>query len=138
MSRNSLSLELRTLQIRLAAVPKRARRIGYQIVDDELNKAVERMRHIIMTSGTESTNRPGRTESEKMLNSVSRTPVSNDPYAVSGQFGWLQDPERYFQYQEDGFTHYQTGQWIEGMHAMFDAFMEARENVYRRIAEVTR
>lgn len=129
------ALEMRTLQIRLASVPNQARAAAYAIVDDELNNAVAAVRQRIETSGRGD--KAGRIESGEMLRRVSRTAVQNEKFSVSGDFGWVNNPERYFQYQEDGFRHYQTGEFIEGMHAVFDAFLTARENVYRRVSEIT-
>lgn len=45
---------------------------------------------------------------------------------VYGEYGWLNNQQEYFQYQELGFTHYKSGEAIPAMNALRDSFVEAQ------------
>lgn len=49
---------------------------------------------------------------------------------ISGEVGWINGSESYYKYQEYGFTHWITGQYITGMGALRSA-KETTEMVFR-------
>lgn len=81
----------------------------------------------------------GRVDTTKMYRAVSyTTPKSSYFYA---RFGWGLNGnpyEDYFWYQEHGFNHVGAGRYIEGMHAMLQAFVIVREQFYADVKKVTR
>ena len=58
--------------------------------------------------------------------------------SLVGEFGWLDDQEAYFKYQDQGFVHWLSGEKITGMLALADAGIEARQEFIRRLAEMFR
>lgn len=62
-----------------------------------------------------------------MYRGVSTDRRGSNQYARKARFGWLQDPQDYYLYQEEGFWHTQAERSIEGMFAMGDAFYEAEQ-----------
>lgn len=98
----------------------------------------QRMANIIET--TPSSIRPGksdRVDTGLMLNSVSISDmrkISKDQYQT--EFGWVDLVEDYFLTQEHGgFSRgLRVGnRMISPMHALTGAFIEAREDLYRRV-----
>ena len=110
-------------------------------VDDgvgaELQQAMDdgrdTMKHLIKTRGTSKSGKAGRHESWHMVNSVSSNvyPGTKAGNQV-GRFGWIEEYENYFGFQEGGFDHV-NGVTVEGMYAMVDAadivFKEFEDNV---------
>ena len=82
--------------------------------------------------------RAGRVDTTLMYRSVSYVrPRSSYFY---GKFGWGLNGhpyEDYFWYQEQGFNH-TSGVRVEGMHAMYAAFVDVREDFYRKVKELAR
>lgn len=74
----------------------------------------------------------------KMANGVSVDRRGSNQYARKARFGWLKDPEDYFLYQEEGFWHVNSGESIEGMFAMGDAFYEAEQLATEAINDLMR
>lgn len=109
-----------------ARVQKRAAKIVEETVQDGANLM---QRNIV---------RSGRVDTTLMYRSVSYVkPRSSYFY---GRFGWGLNGhpyEDYFWYQEQGFRH-TSGVHVEGMHAMYGAFIEVREDFYRKVRELAR
>lgn len=85
------------------------------------------VRYRILTSGTAKSGKQGRVETGKMVDSVKHrvTGVSNTK--ATAKFGWLARPEEYFSYQDKGFTHWKSGETVEGMNAIADAREEIKD-----------
>jgi hypothetical protein len=96
----------------------------------------DKMRELIETKGTNrdwsgpwysaKTNRyrsrsgPGRIDSGDMLNNVTAQ-FQRGQKESRAAFGWLKKYEEYYEFQEEGFTHWVTNEEITGMFALRDA-----------------
>lgn len=96
------------------------------------------MKHLISTRGTANSGKAGRIDTGRMLNAVThsfnpKTAGGN----VSGRFGWLQDKQDYFGFQEGGFHNVRAGVDVEGMYALVDAYelvsRELQEKIRRNL-----
>lgn len=70
----------------------------------------------ITSRGARTSGPRGRYDTGEMYSKVgskTSTHVSN--------FGWINGSKPYFVLQEGGFTHVNSGQWIEGMYAITDS-----------------
>lgn len=84
---------------------------------DEVSESGETLIKGFITSRGARTSGPrGRYETGAMFNSVAgRTApgVSN--------FGWINGMKPYFLFQEGGFRHVNSGEWVQGMYAVSDS-----------------
>lgn len=105
-------------------------------MNEIVKQAAEAMQLRIGTAtGTQSG--PGRYETGNMIQSVKyRVEISNTK--IVGEFGWLDNQEMYFFYQDEGFTHWLSGEHIPGMLALMDAEAEAREQFVSRLSALMR
>ena len=103
---------------------------------DIVKRAAEAMQLRIGTAtGTKSG--PGRVDTTLMIQSVKyRTEISNG--SIVGEFGWLENQEMYFLYQDKGFTHWLSGEMIPGMMALMDAEAAARDEFVARLAAIVK
>lgn len=81
--------------------------------------------------GRRSASTQARYETGQMVESVNSafhaTSVNGRGSAkASGEYGWLNNQQDYFRYQEQGFTHYKSGEAIPAMNALRDSFIEAQ------------
>lgn len=80
---------------------------------------------------------PGRIDSGEMFDNVkSRVEYSSD--TIKGEFGWLDNEEMYYLFQEDGFTHFISGEYIPGMLALQDAGIQSQQEFIRRLSLAVR
>lgn len=94
-------------------------------IEDALRLAMEDgaeiMRNNIATRGTVNSGKSGRIETGKMIGDVkSRVYPGTDKGNQVGRFGWIDNREDYYGYQEGGFEHVNGGE-VEGMYALQDA-----------------
>lgn len=82
---------------------------------------------------------PGRVDTGEMRDQFKGS-VSVEKSSVVGEVGWTGSKEDYFLYQEEGFNHWITQKWIEGMRALadakdvaFDLLVEECENCMERL-----
>lgn len=105
-------------------------------MEDIVKRAAEVMQFTIGNVNTTKSG-PGRVDTGLMIQSVKyRTEISNG--SIVGEFGWLDDQEMYFLYQEKGFTNWLSGASIPGMMALMDADAAAREEFVGRLAALMR
>lgn len=120
----------RTVDAQVGIVEMHVERALNAALDDGL----EWMRMVIESSGTGWVGRgpratpDGRIDYGYMIDSTDRTVVHRDGRTLTGTFGWLEDQEDYFRYQEYGFRH-RGGKSVEGMHALAQGVMFARETL---------
>lgn len=104
------------------------------------NYGANRMRHYILTRGTNKTWRGGwwskktnryrygslsaRYDSGDMLRAVG-TRIQAGPQQSRATFGWTKDQEQYFSYQEEGFYNVKAKVDVAGMFALRDARRDA-------------
>lgn len=89
----------------------------------------------ISTRGTAKSGKKGRIETQKMYDAVKSEMTVSDKREAEGKFGWIDEYDDYFGYQEGGFDHV-GGVTVEGMYALTDASEEVWENVKDRIKAV--
>lgn len=90
-------------------------------VKDAVDKGSDTTKHLIESRGTAKSGKRGRVETGKMRDAVGST-MEASPFSghIRGRFGWIDEREPYFRYQEQGFTH-ASGVDVEGMYALVDA-----------------
>lgn len=98
------------------------------VVADAVGEGKEITQHNIETRGTMKSGKRGRIESEDMRNAVSSEITSKGREGVVGKFGWINEYERYFGLQEEGFKH-RGGVTVDGMYAISDAADEVFKNI---------
>lgn len=97
-----------------------------EILNEAVELGAEMMRDMISTRGTAKSGKQGRIDTGRMLKAVKvRPPKKDSGGKTQAFFGWLEDRADYFRYQEGGFTHFRTGQDVEGMYAQLDSAEEA-------------
>jgi hypothetical protein len=98
--------------------------------------AADAMQRTITTvTGTKSG--PGRYDTGLMFQAVDWR-ISLPGNKIIGEFGWLDNREAYFLYQEEGFTHYLSGQQIPAMFALQDAGVAAQQEFLKRLSEAVK
>lgn len=92
----------------------------------------------IATRGTAKSKRAGRIDSGDMIRDVSHRVDQMQDGRSRGFFGWLNAPndpdKKYYVYQEGGFTHWRSGELIEGMYAVADAATQVFGDLQKRMA----
>jgi hypothetical protein len=122
------------------------------IVEDTIDEAAVVMRDAIMTKGTNrewkspwkgrnsGMVRYGSDESRYdagwMKKAVKARMKERTQTRALGEFGWLDQQEDYYVYQEQGFTHWITGDKIPAMNALRDAATFARVTVEKRLRDI--
>lgn len=108
------------------------------VLEQAMEDGAESMRHHIRTRGTAKSGKQGRIETGAMLEDVkSRVYPGTKKGNVVGRFGWIDNREDYYGYQEGGFEHVNGGS-VEGMYAMVDAAELAFTEFQRGMNEVIR
>lgn len=113
-------------------------------LDDVMFEASEKMRNLIETRGTGKTwtkpwggrsgSIPGRVDSGYMRDQA-RYELRRNGSVMTGVLGWTDNQEMYFIFQDEGFTHWLTGDDIKGMNALVDSGIWAREELLKRLME---
>lgn len=93
---------------------------GQDALDDSMKDGEDAMKSYISTRGTAKSGKRGRIESGQMLDAVHSSVVSTGVGSATGKFGWIENTEPYFGYQDVGFQHVNGGS-VEGMNALVDA-----------------
>lgn len=97
------------------------------VVESGVEEGEKITKHNIETRGTAKSGKRGRVESGKMRDAVD-SKVNRSKNSAVGQFGWINQFEPYFGYQESGFAH-RGGVNVEGMYALSDAGEEVFQNI---------
>lgn len=117
----------RGLKVHFENAPADIQEKAAEIVAESVKDGAERMTEYI-----------DRIDTGLMHDSVSYTlPKTSYFY---GRFGWGLNGkpyEKYFRYQEQGFQHV-SGKKIPPMHAMYQAFIEVREEFYRKVRDLAK
>lgn len=135
MARVSWRGDLRMLRMRIENLPEAALDQAAQIMEEVTDEGADLMRQYIRTRGTEKSDKEGRIETGTMLDEVEST-VHRNPKSVRGEFGWGVAGGRHekrFDYQENGFRHWRSGENVPPMHAMLDAFVKMRIKFFARM-----
>lgn len=135
MARISWRGDLRQLRMRIENLPQEKLDQAAQIMEEVTDEGADLMRQYIRTRGTEKSGKEGRIETGTMLDEV-ESAVRRNPKSVRGEFGWGVAGgrhEKYFDYQENGFRHWRSGENVPPMHAMLDAFIKMRIKFFARM-----
>jgi len=123
------------------------------IVDTAVTEGASVMREIISNQGTnkdwgsswpsraqgrKSSSGIGRIDTGEMLKSVDSKIVQSGKGRTVGEFGWLNNQEEYFIYQDKGFRHWISGESIPAMNALRNAYTYAVYIVEAEIKKVFR
>lgn len=109
-----------------------------QALQNAMEDGAEIMRNNIATRGTAKSGKAGRIETGKMSGDVkARVYPGTDKGNQVGRFGWIDNREDYYGYQEGGFEHVNGGD-VEGMYALQDAAELAFREFQRAVDEVKR
>lgn len=113
-------------------------------MDDAMALGVETGRDIIENSGTDRQwsrewygrdhSGRGRVDTGNMRDEF-KAEVDNRRQGVEGKLGWVKEQEDYFFFQDEGFTHRLTGEYIEGMMALLGASEEAWDLLRQKCSE---
>jgi hypothetical protein len=121
------------------------------VVDEAVTDGAVVMREIIMSTGTnkdwgsswpsrafgrKSSSTEARYDTGEMLNSVKSAMLEVSPRKSSGVFGWLNNQQDYFIYQDKGFTHWISGDKIPAMNALREGYSHAISIVEKRLKEI--
>lgn len=106
-----------------------------EAVVDTIQEGAEEAKQNVATRGTAKSGKAGRIETGRMINSINYEITGASQNMVEGRFGFQGEPG-YTQFQEGGFTHNFSGEYIEGMYATTDAAMNAIENFKSRIGGI--
>jgi hypothetical protein len=109
-----------------------------QLVENAAEEGARVQEVIIATSGTGFENRSGRVVTGKMLDAVGSTRATVDNTTVSAEFGWIDNTEDYFAYQDQGFWHVWANRTVEGMHSLASGMAAAREKLYEGVDKILR
>lgn len=123
------------------------------VLQESVDTGADVMRDVVKSSGTnvswrrEWKNPPwgnavngrtgsfgGRIATGKMLDTITSQVDKDSKYRVRGRFGWLRGSKPYMAFQDQGFRHVLSGQYIEGMQAVRQGEEEA-EIVFQTGAE---
>lgn len=74
------------------------------------------VRDFITSRGRPTSGPNGRYRTGEMYSKVGSATTKG-----KSNFGWINGVKPYYLYQDGGFTHVGSGQWIEGMYAMTDS-----------------
>lgn len=129
---------LERLRARIEAIPGIAEDRLEELVEEAVIEGAHVQGTLIATTGTGWENRSGRVDTGAMLEAVKSSKPKRSGSTVSAEFGWLEDPQDYYVYQEQGFRHYRTGNDVKGMHALLDGFTAAKEVVVRGLARMVK
>lgn len=123
------------------------------IVDTGITEGASVMREIISNQGTnkdwgaswpsraqgrKSSSGVGRIDTGEMLKSVDSKIIQSSGGRTVGEFGWLNNQQDYFLYQDNSFRHWITGQTIPAMNALRNAYTYAVYVVETEIQKVFR
>lgn len=122
------------------------------IVEDTIDEAAVVMKDTIMSTGTNKVWKSAwkgrnsgvlrygtdntRYDAGWMRNAVKARMKERSATRAAGEFGWLDKQEDYYIYQDQGFTHWITGEKIPAMNALRDAATYAKVTIEKRLRDI--
>lgn len=108
------------------------------IVADAVEEGENITKHNIETRGTAKSGKRGRIKSKVMRDAVKSEMTKTSKNDAEGKFGWIDQYEDYFGYQEGGFEYVHADPTfdVEGMYALTDAGEEVWQNVVDDVKRV--
>lgn len=98
------------------------------IVEEGVARGEQITKHNIESRGTSKSGKRGRIETGAMRDAVDSKITERSKKRVSGEFGWINEFQDYYGYQESGFNH-RSGVSVEGMYALSDAAEEVFSDI---------
>lgn len=93
------------------------------------------MEHYISTRPSKKSGKEGRIETGAMLSSVD-VEDKQTKTRTNVRVGYMGNPKWYMMYQEKGFQHNMSNEWIDGTFAMADAYRNMRARLNRKIRKL--
>ena len=81
---------------------------------------------------------PGRVDRGEMLTKAKGATTNVARHEVDGVLGWPEDSDEYIAYQDQGFEHVITGEYIEGMMALRDSAELAERSLVNELENIAR
>lgn len=119
-------------------------------MDTAMERGEEAMKEAVATRGTGKTwsrpwgrngrtgSHPGRIDSGDMQAEVRGIITESSDNHVEGNLGWDENSEAYIAYQDQGFEHVITGDYIEGMSALRDGAELARNVLLEEVDNIVK
>lgn len=104
-----------------------------QALEDVSSSGETQVKNFITSRGARTSGPRGRVRTGEMYNAV-----SSKTSPGKSNFGWINGAKPYYMYQEGGFTHVGSGQWIEGMYAITDSADSTFQEFKKRMDQVVR
>lgn len=123
---------------RLRSASQKLKDDAGSVAEDSAEYGAELMRKYIETRGTGYIGRgarataDGRIDTGLMYDSVGVSTVRHNPSGVAVNFGWVDEVQAYFAFQEEG------TQRISPMHALLDATVQTRVYFYNEIKKMVK
>lgn len=105
------------------------------IVEQAIEEGKNITKHNIETRGTAKSGKRGRVRTGEMRDNVKSEMTKKTAKEAEGKFGWIDQYEDYYGFQEAGFDHI-GGVTVEGMYALTDAADEVWANVVDDVKRV--
>lgn len=118
--------DFKTLSTKIRAIPDEMLNDLEPLVERTVKTGADLMEAHIKTRGTVKSGKRGRVETGKMLSNVDYEMFRKGDTLI-GRWGWLDNWEKYFLYQENGFKNAWSREDVAPMHALFDSFLRQRE-----------
>lgn len=117
-------------------------------LDTALEQGEDAMKEAIATRGTgrqwsrpwgdRTGSFPGRVDSGDMQSDVRGVVTSKTNDSAEGNLGWDENSPDYYAYQEQGFEHVITGEYIEGMRALRDSAELTKTTLIQEVEDIAR
>ncbi len=137
MARKFVRVEIGRFEKQMRDIQESSRVAIGEMQREVAEEGKKKMQEIIMTNGRNAEwkgpwksrktgqirTRSGRSrvDSGDMINAVGIRLEGTTGTIARSAFGWLRKFEDYYNYQDEGFDHWRSGQHIEGMFALRDA-----------------
>lgn len=128
--------------------PERFRERMADVMKDTTEVGARSMRDVIDTTGTDREWRStwygrtgtgrARTNTGKMRSEVKPGDIRKAQHSVFSSFGWNEGDPYYALFQNYGFTHYLTGEVIEGMNALEEGKLDATDFAVEELRKAVR
>lgn len=119
----------RDLRLKTEGLPE----LVYDIFEEEAEQQAEDMREFILSRPSEKSGKEGRVETFAMFDAVG-VKAQRHSTQLTIHVGYVDGPWReYYKYQDEGFIHNWSGKFIEGTHAMEDAYLRARVRIEEKL-----
>lgn len=129
--------DFKTLATKIRGIPEDMLEDLEPLLLRTVDTGADLMEAHIETRGTVKSGKRGRVETGRMLGAVD-SEVFKRGTTLVGRWGWLNEWEKYFLYQENGFRNAWSREDVAPMHALYDSFFHQREALFSELAKKLR